>query len=121
MFTVLPESDVALIDDVIPQVTETVTVRRTDHKDDDFGWDVDELLGYVAGQIQQLHGPFPRNPKKEAATMRSFIGRWGEQAGPIARYAFEVSHGMWRNAPVGITRFCQACDPYFAEVIAKEL
>jgi hypothetical protein len=132
MFTMLPDSDVALIEDVIPRVTETVTVRPTSRvtkveKGRTFvgtassTWSAEQLLSYVATQIQQLHGPFPRDPKKEVAIMRSFAGRWAEQAGPIAQYAFEVAGGMWRKAPISITRFCLKSDPYFAEIIAKEL
>ena len=130
MFSVLSDSDVALVEDVIPEVTETVTVRAVPRKIEQRrtfvgteanDWDADQLLGYVASKIEQLHGPFPRDPRKETGIMRSFLGRWGEQAGPSARYAFEVAHGMWRNAPIGITRFCRGCDPSFAEVIAKKL
>ena len=130
MFSVLSDSDVALVEDVIPEVTETVTVRAVPRKvererifagTESHDWDTDQLLGYVVSEIERIHGSFPRDLRKETGIMRSFLGRWGEQAASIARYAFEVSDGMWRNAPIGITRFSQACDPYFAEIIAKKI
>lgn len=130
MFTMLSDDDVAVVEDVIPTVIETVTVRRAPRKAEASRtfvgtgpgtWDADQLLGYVATKIQQIHGPFPRDPRKETGIMRSFLSRWGEQAGPIAQYAFEVAGGMWRNSPISITRFCKNSDPYFADVIAKRL
>lgn len=121
MFTVLSDEDVAVVEDVIPEVIETVTVRRAPQRPEADIWDAEQLLVYVASEIQQVHGPFPRDPKKESGIMRSFVSRWGDQAGPIAQYAFEVAKGMWRNAPISITRFCKGSDPYFAQVIAEQL
>lgn len=133
MFTVLDETDedveTVTIKDTIPVVTETVTVRpvrrveqgKTYVGTNPTDWDVDALLSYVATQIQRLHGPFPRDAKKERAIMSSFLSRWGKQAGPIAQYAFEVSGGMWRGSPVGMTRFCKASDPYFGQIIIDRL
>jgi hypothetical protein len=135
MFSVLDETDDdvdterVVLNDTIPVVTETVTVRPVRRVEqgktyvgvDPANWDADALLSYVATQIQRLHGPFPRDPKKETAIMRSFLNRWGDRAGAIAQYAFEVSGGMWRGSPVGITRFCKASDAYFGQVILDRL
>jgi hypothetical protein len=39
----------------------------------------------------------------------------------IAKFAFEILDGRWRGAPVKITRFCKASDPYFAQPIDEYL
>lgn len=131
MFTVIDDDDLDLaapaltIEDTLPVVTETVTVRpvarveqgKTHLGVDSSQWDAAQLLSYVASQIQRLHGPFPRDAKKENAIMRSFASRWGIKAGPIAVFAFEQAGGMWMNAPISLTRFCKGSDRFFGQVI----
>lgn len=85
----------------------------------DWGWEA--LRDYVVFKIQSRWGFFPRNPLKEAGIFKSFVTRWGPQAGPIARYAFEFADGIWMGDPISITRFTKGSDPYFAAVIVKKL
>lgn len=86
---------------------------------EEWGWE--ELRDYVVSSIEKTHGPFPRNMKTEHSIFKSFAKRWGSQAGPIARYAFEVSDGMWRGAPISVNRFCLNSDTWFAEPILARL
>lgn len=87
-------------------------------------WDWKDLRDYVVDKVLQMHpGLLPkRNEAKEFGIFSAFAGRWGEQAGPIAVFAFETQPqcGMWMNAPIGIQRFCKASDQYFAQVIVDE-
>jgi hypothetical protein len=128
MFCVVDDDDdvdVVAVKHVVPVVTETVTVRRVEQGESDestsSSWDTEGLLSYVADQIQRLHGPFPRDARREKAVMQAFLNRWGDQAAPIARYAFEVAGGMWRGAPISISRFGQGSDKYFGAVIVEQL
>lgn len=85
-------------------------------------WNWSDLRDYIVSQVERVHGPQVRDPKKEAGICKSFISRWGiKQAVAIAKAAFEVHGGMWRNAPITITRFTKNSDPYFAEIIVKNL
>lgn len=87
----------------------------------DAGWQWDDLRDYVVAKIEEHHGPFPRDSKKESGIFKSFLSRYGEMAPVIARYAFEVCNGRWREAPISVTRFCKASDPYFADIIVARL
>jgi hypothetical protein len=115
------------IQDHVPAVTETVTVRNftpapTAHvMIPDAQWSWQELRDYVVGKIVEIHGVFPRNATKEMGIFKSFTTRWGNLAPVIARYAFEEMGGYWKNAPVSVTRFCKASDPYFAQLIVNHL
>lgn len=104
-------------------VTEKVRARpshqRTHLVTEQWGWQ--ELRDYVATEIEKRHGVFPRNPVKESGIFKSFLSRWGDQAPLIARAAFEQHDGWWKGAPISVNRFCKGSDPYFAEVIAKNL
>jgi hypothetical protein len=79
------------------------------------------IRDYVVEQITKYHGPFPRNPLQEKGIFASYISRWGDQALPIAKVAFEVHRGVWHNAPIKVQRFCIGSDPYFSEIIARTL
>jgi hypothetical protein len=79
------------------------------------------MRDYVVEQITKYHGPFPRNPLQEKGIFASYISRWGDQALPIAKVAFEVHRGVWHNAPIKVQRFCIGSDPYFSEIIARTL
>lgn len=111
-----------------PVVTETATGRplpsaigTTDLAVSEESWGWEQLRDYVVRKIEEAHGPFPRDFKKEHAIFKSFTARWGDKASAIARHAFEVNNGFWRNAPIGVNRFTKGCDPYFAEIIAERL
>lgn len=91
-------------------------VMRTEGE---WGWS--DLRDYVIREIEARHGVQVRNPKTEASIFRSFITRYPETYVAIAKAAFEVHNGMWRNAPISVNRFCKASDPYFADVIVKNL
>ena len=84
---------------------------------DNWGWR--ELRDYVVREIEVRHGPQPRDFGRERGIFDGFCRRWGKDAAKIARTAFEVHDGMWRNAPISISRFAKGSDPYFAQVIAK--
>lgn len=84
-------------------------------------WDWRQLRDYVVGRIEAITGPFPRNDAKEFGIFNSFLTRWGQDAAPIARYAFETMNGFWKGAPVSISRFCKGSDPYFAVPIVEHL
>lgn len=86
------------------------------------GWDWEAMRDYVIGEIERRFGPSPRNPAKESGIFKGFINRHGSVlAEKIARAAFEVHNGMWRGAPIGIGRFSQNSDPYFASIIASTI
>lgn len=110
-----------------PRLRETVQVhpaqeRRATHllKAPE-SWNWQDLQSYVASQIIAIHGPFPRDDRKEAGIFKGFVARHGEMAGPIAKYAFELADGMWMNAPIQVTRFCRGSDPWFADKIKARL
>jgi hypothetical protein len=84
-------------------------------------WTWQDLRDYVVREIESRFGTFPRDLIKESGIFKSFLGRWGPQAGPIAKAAFEVHGGMWRGAPISVTRFTKGSDPYFATQIADRL
>jgi len=109
----------------LPSVTETVRVVSTGQVYGGYkakeasAWDWADLRDYIVEQIEQRHGPQVRDALKESGICKAFIARWGiEDAVAIARAAFEVHDGMWRNAPISISRFAKGSDPYFASVIA---
>ena len=110
----------------VPVIQERVTIRRPETRVTDVGksaatWTWEDLRNYVVRSIEAIHGPFPRNPIKEKAIFSSFLSRWGTQAGPIAKFAFEECEGRWRGAPVSVTRFCKGSDEFFAAPIAERL
>lgn len=114
------------IEDHVPLVEERVTVRalpvRATHvASSDGTWDWRQLRDYVVGEIVKVTGQFPRNEAKEAGIFKSFLDRWGSDAAPIARYAFENMHGHWKGAPVSVSRFCKGSDPYFGQLIVDHL
>jgi hypothetical protein len=109
-----------------PVIQERVSFRRPETRATDVGkdpaaWTWEDLRNYVVRQIEAIHGPFPRDPVKEASIFRSFASRWGAQAGSIAQFALEDCEGRWAGAPISVTRFCKASDQYFAAPIAERL
>ncbi|MFF7198206.1 hypothetical protein ACFZAM_31420 [Streptomyces sp. NPDC008079] len=93
----------------------------TDLLDEPQDWTWEQLRDYVVRAAVDRHGPQPADPIKTASIFKSFHDRWGRQAGPIARFAFEAQDGYWRSAPVTPNRFCRASDEYFAKPIAERL
>lgn len=102
-------------------ITADADLHRTAHKITEH-WSWRELRDYVADEIIKRFGVFPRDDIREAAIFKSFVDRWGiDEARTIATFAFETQDGRWKGAPVGMTRFCKASDPYFAEPITRHL
>jgi hypothetical protein len=110
-----------------PRLRETVRVSPTQEARSSYllrtpdKWDWQDLQSYVASQIIAIHGPFPRDDRKEAGIFKGFVSRHGALAGPIAKFAFEQADGYWMNAPIQVTRFTKGSDPYFAERIITRL
>lgn len=108
-------------------VTETVRVaplssRVSHHSKPIEQWNWSDLRDYLITNIEAVHGPQVRDPRKEAGILKAFIARWGiEQAFVIAQAACEFYGCVWRNTPLTISRFAQGSDPYFAQVIADKL
>ncbi|MFJ4902835.1 hypothetical protein [Streptomyces sp. NPDC088727] len=106
---------------VVPSVAATPRAT-TDLLTDPTGWDWRQLRDYVLRSTAERHGPQPAGDEiKTQSIFRSFVQRWGTQAGPIARFAFEQQEGFWRDAPVTISRFTKGNDPYFAVPISERL
>lgn len=100
-------------------VTQIASAKHVMKPESEWGWE--EMRDYVVKAIEDRHGPFPRNFKTESGIFKGFMKRWGSQAPAIARFAFEQCDGMWKGAPISVTRFCQGSDPYFAQPIASRL
>lgn len=99
-----------------------VTMAASDLLDDPMDWSWEQLRDYVMRSIAERHGPQPRREAHQVNSIfKSFAGRWGNQAGPIARFAFEQQDGFWRDAPVDIRRFTKGNDAYFAGPISERL
>lgn len=84
-------------------------------------WGWEELRDYVLHQAEERFGRQRRDLVKEKAIFQSFVGRWGDNASAIAKYAFEIKQGVWQRAPITVNRFCKGSDPFFAQVIAEHL
>lgn len=78
----------------------------------------EKVRDYAVAMIEKIHGPFPRNTKRENTVFMGFAARWEGIALDIAAYAFETAGGEWLGAPVGVARFDKASDPVFAARIA---
>lgn len=90
-------------------------------------WDWSHLRDYVVAGIETTLGhalPGRSDSKsraKEKAIFTGFLARYGDRSPDIARYAFTVAEGYWRNAPISVQRFCRNSDQYFADPIIKHL
>lgn len=113
----LGAEDAVQVTDVMHRVKPSES--RRDMISGEWGWE--ELRDYVVRKIEERWGTSPRDPLKEAGIFKGFVGRWGDQAKPIAIAACEVHGCLWRSAPLTITRFTKGNDPYFASVIAANL
>jgi len=119
-----PQHDVTPVVTVrteVPVVHETITIkpapRRLGGESSD-SWE--KVRDYVIERVEALHGPFPRDARKETTIFMAFVARW-PQAMEIARYAFEEQQGFWKGSPVSVARFHKTSDIYFAEPIAQLL
>ena len=81
----------------------------------------EKLRDYVVERIEAIHGPFPREPRRENTIFMAFYARWEDLALPIARHALEEAGGFWLGAPVSVARFEKASDTVFAMKIAAQL
>lgn len=99
----------------------TAYAATTDLMDSPMDWSWEQLRDYVVRSVEERHGPQARDLIKETAIFKSFAARWGNQAGPIARFAFEQQDGFWRSAPVTVGRFTKGSDAYFAGPISERL
>lgn len=119
------------VDQVVHSICEEVTLRpksvapvesHLQWSAPDEDWDFARLRDYVTDEIAKVVGVFPRNKFKEDAIFTRFVKDWGSKdSARIARYAFEVAGGYWRNAPISVNRFCAASDEYFARPILDHL
>ncbi|MDQ1041426.1 hypothetical protein QFZ75_007928 [Streptomyces sp. V3I8] len=99
-----------------------VSMAATDLLDSPADWSWEQLRDYVTRSIAERHGPQPRHESvKVNSVFKSFAARWGNQAGPIARFAFEDQDGFWRSGPVTLTRFMKGNDAHFAGPISERL
>lgn len=103
------------------QVTPRASQSKTHLMKSDEHWGWSELRDYVVEQIEQRHGPFPRDARKEASIFKRFISTYGAASPIIARYAFEVADGFWNGAPISVNRFTRGSDEWFADVILGRL
>lgn len=106
------------------QTAQTVTTTRVDTAESVYllkpvpQWTWQDLRDYVITEAEKRSGPQIRNLAKESGIFKGFIGRYGiESAVMIAIAAYEIYEGIWRSAPIGVTRFTKGNDPYFSDVI----
>lgn len=110
-----------------PGITERVSVtvlpsQSRSHmmvEDENWGWE--EIRDYVVSEIEARYGAFPRDARKEAGIFKRWVAKYKGDAVAIARYAFEVSDGRWRKAPISINRFCKGSDQWFSDVILERI
>ena len=116
------------VEQAVPDVVERVVVvtrpsTRTAfiaRPDAEWGWE--DLRDFVVAEVEARHGAQHRDQYKEAGIFKGFLARYGERAVPIALLAFgSIFDGMWRSAPITVTRFCKGSDPYFADLLAQRL
>lgn len=99
-----------------------VAMAATDLADDPMNWSWEQLRDYVMRSTLERHGPQPRREQHTVNRIfQSFAARWGNQAGPIACFAFEQQDGFWNSSPVTITRFVKGNDGFFAGPISERL
>lgn len=113
---------------VAPAATSTVRTGRTGRTfltKPPEKWTWSELRDYVISKITERDGsPGPRNEdgNVEFGVFSRFAREFGEQAGPIAKFAFETCEGYWKGSPVGVKRFMKGSDDFFArEILVKHL
>lgn len=118
--TTAPDVEVQEVSSDVQVVTQRST-SRTDLMKPQEQWGWSEVRDYVVAEIEDRFGVFPRDAKKEHGIFTRFCREYGEDAGAIARYAFEVCGGIWKGSPVSVTRFCKGSDVYFSRIIVQRL
>jgi len=118
------DGNTATVSVVSPTVQESVTFRpapKTFLVSGDWTWR--QLRDYIETQMNsRFDMRDDRDPAVVAGICKAFVSRWGgKRAEEIARYAYERKGGVWMSNPVGFSRFTKNSDPYFAEVIVKEM
>jgi hypothetical protein len=82
----------------------------------------EQLLDYLSRQITEHWGPSPRSKEKELSIVRGFIGRHGEEvARKIVRFVCEGNGCAWRGSPMSVSRLTRSNDPWFADLILKDM
>lgn len=110
-----------------PSITETVTATQLPSESVGYlakpteAWDWHDVRDYVVRQIEVRRGLQPRNSKKEYGIFHRFCDTYGDLAGLVARYSFEVCDGYWAGAPISVNRFCKASDDFFGIVILERI
>jgi hypothetical protein len=85
-------------------------------------WTWQDLRDYVVAEITERFGTPQRDALKESIIFKAFIERHGiVNAVLIATAAYRIHRGMWRNAPISVTRFTKNNDPYFADVLLAQV
>lgn len=113
-------------EEVAPTIVQRVSIEQVPARSDllveaeHWGWM--ELRDYVASQIINLFGPFPRDSRKEYGIFNRYFGAYGLDGIRVSEFAFgPVCEGWWGGAPISINRYCKASDPYFTEPILARL
>jgi len=84
-------------------------------------WTWQDLRDYVITSITERFGAPQRDLLKESGIFKGFLGRYGTvDAVLIAVAAFKIHEGIWRSAPISVSRFTKNNDPYFADVLLAQ-
>lgn len=107
---------------VVQQVTIEQVPARTDLLVESEHWSWAELRDYVASEIINRFGAFPRDSRKEYGIFNRYHSTYGDDGIKVAKFAFgPVLDGWWGGAPISVNRFCRASDPYFSEPILDRI
>lgn len=121
---VTPQSQI--VQQAPAEVVQTVTATKVNSAESVYllkpinEWTWGDLRDYVITEAEKRSGPQLRNLAKEAGIFKGFIARYGiEDAVMVAVAAFEIYEGVWRSAPIGVSRFTKGNDPYFSDIILQ--
>ena len=85
-------------------------------------WEWRDLRDYVVLECINRGVRYEGDGAKEKSMFSSFMKRWPDGRGiEIARYAFQISQGLWHGQLVSPTMFSKGFDPYFSQEIDKLL
>lgn len=102
--------------EVVPQPSRSDLLVDTEQ------WTWQELRDFVASQIVDRFGPFPRDARKEYGIFNRYFASYGANGIAVAKFSFgPVLDGWWGKAPISVNRFCKASDPYFTVPILERL
>ncbi len=119
--TPAPKTEQAQAVAVVQQVVVEQVPSRSDMLTSEAEWTWQEIRDYVVSQIIRIHGPFPRDAKKEFGIFSRFIKTHGSDGVAVAKAAFEIYDGWWAGAPISVNRFTKNSDPYFVTPILERL